>query len=140
MPSRSQRQRRDTSNVVGAGAAGGSIGTIVAAIASAMPPGSMWKVALTVSAPLLAVLVSGLGQFVNSVYLDPFFRSRKAKAAATAMDEILDNARSSKLKVMNDPHASEDHKRAMTRQVEQLEEVRFRKVLKHMEILALEEH
>jgi hypothetical protein len=53
---------------------------------------------------------------------------------------FLDNARSRKSKVMNDPHASEDRKPAMTREVERLEEVRFRNVLKRMEILALEEH
>jgi hypothetical protein len=139
VPGRSPRPGRDASNVVGAGAAGGGIGTIVAAMANALPQGSPWKPPLIVSAPLIAIFISGSSLFVKTAFVDPFFRNRKDKATIAAMDAMLDDARSKKSEVMNDPHASNEHKRAVVRHVEQLEETRIKNISRRMEILAFEE-
>lgn len=134
------RKPRKTSapNVVGAGAAGGGIGTIVAAAANALPDASPWKGILIVASPLITVGVGGLWLFAKSVYIDPFAAERKHRVANIAMEKVLADARSNATRVLADPNASAEHKREVQRIVEDLEKLRLRKITERMEILAVE--
>jgi len=125
-------------NVVGAGAAGGGIGTIIAALANGMPPTAPYKSVLTVSAPLLAVGISGLWLFVKTVYIDPYANSKKHAAADAVMERILADAHANMDKVLNDPNSSDAHKKEVRRIVEQLERLRLEKITERMQVIVAE--
>jgi hypothetical protein len=134
-----RRQRKNESpSVVGAGAAGGGMGTIVAAVANALPESSVWKSVLVVSSPLIAVGISGLCLFAKVVYLDPYANGRKHRAADNAMDKVLADARANAARVLADPNASIEHKVEVRRIVEELERLRLKKITERMEVVAVE--
>jgi len=129
-------KKSDTANVVGAGAAGGGIGTIIAAIANSMPDGAAYKSILTVSAPLIAVGISGFWLFLKAVYIDPFVDKKKNEAADAAMDKILSNAQDNASKVLNDSNSSEEHKQEVRKILEDLEILRLKKITERMQVVA----
>ena len=129
------RPKKD--NIVGAGAAGGGVGTIVAALANSLPSESAWKTALVVGAPLITVGVSGVWLFVKVAYIDPFVNDRKHRAADAAMDKVLADARSNAAKVQADPNASSEHKRDVQKMVQDLERLRLKKITERMQIVAI---
>ncbi len=132
-----QRANRQNSavNVVGAGAAGGGIGTIIAALANGMPHDAPYKSVLTVSAPLLAVVISGLWLFIKTVYIDPYANRKKHAAADAAMERILADARANADKVLNNPNSSEAHKKEVRRLVEELERLQLEKITERMQVV-----
>jgi hypothetical protein len=129
-------QRSDATNVVGAGAAGGGIGTVIAAVANGLPDTSEWKSALTVSSPLIAVGISGLWLFVKAVYIDPFVNNRKHRVTDEAMEKILSDARATAARTVDDPNASEEHKKEVKKMVEELEKLQIKKITERMEVVA----
>ena len=131
-----QPQKSDTTNVVSAGAAGGGLGTVVAAIANGLQGPSAYKSILTVGAPLIAVGVSGLWLFIKGVYIDPYVAKKKHETADAAMDSILANARANAEKVLNDPTSSDEHKKEVKKMVEDLERLRLMKITERMEVVA----
>lgn len=133
---RPAKNRQDS--VIGAGAAGGGIGTVVAAVANSLPPTSAMRPLLIVSAPLITVCVSGLWLFIKVVYVDPFVTVRKNRAADTAMDRVLADARSNANRVLSDPNASTEHKKGVQKVVEELERLRMKKITERMQIVSAE--
>lgn len=136
MPNRKSLQRSSAANVVGAGAAGGGIGTVLAAIANGMPQASTPKGILIVGAPLIAVGISGLWIFVKSVYVDPYAARKKNEAADAAMDRILEEARANADRVLNNPNSSDGHKHDVKKMVEDLERLRLKKITERMDVVA----
>ena len=135
-PQKSKLQKSDRADVVGAGAAGGGLGTIIAAIANGLPEQSRYKSILTVTAPLIAVGISGLWLFIKGVYIDPYVARKKHETADAAMDSILANARANAEKVLNNPTSSEEHKREVKKMVEDLERLRLKKITERMDVVA----
>jgi hypothetical protein len=127
-------QKSKAANVVGAGAAGGGIGTIIAAVANGMTDGT-YKSVLTLSAPLITVGISGLWLFLKTVYIDPFANRRKHAAADTAMDKIIADARANAVRVLNDPNSSDQHKREVQKILEDLQKLRMKKISERMEVI-----
>jgi hypothetical protein len=135
------RRRRKTdspNNAVGAGAAGGGVGTIVATFAQSLPDTSSAKAVLLVASPLITVCVSGLWLALKSIYIDPFMKDRKLRLVDRAMERVLANARTNALRALDDPNASPSHKRDMQKIVEDLEKVHLRKITERMNILVIE--
>lgn len=135
MADRKTPQKSDAANVVGAGAAGGGIGTVIAAVANGMVDGA-YKSVLTVSAPLITVGISGLWLFLKTIYIDPFANSRKHAAADAAMDKIIAGARTNAERVLNDPNSSDQHKREVQKILEDLQKLRMKKISERMEVIA----
>jgi hypothetical protein len=135
---RSQRtpHKSKASNVVGASAAGGGIGTIIVAFANGMPVGAPYKSVLILSAPLLAVGISGLWLFVKAVYIDPYAERRKNAAADEAMEKILWDARANAEMVLNNPNSSDAHRKEVRKMVEDLERLRLEKISERMRVIA----
>jgi hypothetical protein len=138
MANRQTPRKSDTTNVVGASAAGGGIGTVIAAIANGMPEHSSYKSLLTVSAPLITVGISGLWLFIKTVYIDPFAARKKYQASDTAMEKVLADARTNAEKVLNDSNSSQEHKQEVRKMVEDLEKLRMKKITERMEIVAFD--
>ena len=109
------------SDVVGAGAAGGGFGTILATVADGLPESSPWKSLLTVSAPILAVALSATGLFIKGLYVDPYAARRRRRAEEAELDRLLKNAKDKRDSVCADPGASEVHKAELRRRVEEVE-------------------
>ena len=128
-------RRSNATNVVGAGAAGGGIGTVIAALADGMDETSQYKSVLIVSAPLIAVGLSGLWLFLKTVYIDPYAYRKKHEAADIAMGKILKDARLNAERVLNDPNSSEKHKQDVRKIVEDLEKLRLHKITERMEVV-----
>ncbi len=131
---RTNRQNK-AANAVGAGAAGGGIGTILAAWANSMPTTAPYKSVLTLSAPLLAIGISGLWLFIKAVYIDPYADGKKHAAADAAMERILADARANAEKVLNNPNSSEAHRKEVRRLVEDLERLRLEKITERMQVI-----
>lgn len=131
-------RKSDASNVLGAEAAGGGIGTVIAAIANGLPDGSWWKPMLSVSSPLITVCLSGLWLFAKTAYVDPFVDGRKYKAADAAMDKILAAARANVANVLQDPHATDNHKKEVQNILEKLEKLKLEKITERMEVVGLD--
>jgi hypothetical protein len=139
MPSsRKSPIRGDRSGVIGAGATGGGVGAIVAALASTLPDGSPVRVALTVSAPYIAVSISGLGLFLKSAYLDPFVRSRKEQLLKDTFDKALNEARAERTRILADPAATQEHKDQVIEIVEKLERLQLRNMTERLEVVLAE--
>jgi hypothetical protein len=128
-------RRTNTANIVGAGAAGGSIGTAIAAMAAQLPPDSRYKALLTVTAPLISLTISGMWLFVRTIYIEPYANQKKQQAADAAMEKILTDARATAARVAADPNSSEEHKRQVRKMVEDLERMRFEKITERMEVI-----
>ena len=131
-------KKSDTIKVASAGAAGGGVGTVIATFANSLPPSSPYKSALLIGSPLITVAVSGLWLFIKTVYVDPFVLRKRSDAADIAMDRFLEDARLNAKKVIDDPHASAEHKREVWKMVEDLEKLRLRKITERMEVVAVE--
>lgn len=129
------KDKRD--NIVGAGAAGGGVGTIVAAMANSLPETSGWRTMLIVGAPVITVAVSGVWLFLKAAYIDPFVNERKHRAADAAMDKVLADARANAARVQADPNASPEHKRDVQKMVEELERLRLKKITERMQVVAI---
>lgn len=128
-------RKSNATNVVGAGAAGGGIGTVIAALADGMPETSPYKSVLTVSAPLIAIGLSGLWLFLKAVYIDPYAIRKKDESADTAMDKIVNDAQVHAERVFNDPNSSEEYKREVRKMVEDVEKRRLQKITERMEVV-----
>lgn len=128
-------RKSNATNVVGAGAAGGGIGTVIAAIADGLPEASAYKSVVTVSAPLVAIGISGLWLFIKAVYIDPFAVGKKHESADAAMDKVLEDARMHAERVFGDPNSSDEHKAEVRKMVEDLETLRLKKITERMEVV-----
>jgi uncharacterized membrane protein len=113
---------------VHAGAAGGGVGTVLAAIAVLLPEKSAWKQILTMLSPAISVGVGGLWLFVNANYIAP--RIRQA-----AVDKVLSDARAVEQRVLADPNSSAEHKQEMREAVEKLELAAIREISGRFEIV-----
>jgi cell division septum initiation protein DivIVA len=128
-------RRNEAGNVVGAGAAGGGIGTALAAWAANMPQGSQYKALLIVCSPLITLAVSGLWLFVKTLYVDPYAYKKKREAADAAMEKIIADARANAARVLGDANSSDAHKREVRKMLEDLEKIRLRKITERMEVI-----
>lgn len=128
-------KKRGAANVVGAGAAGGGAGTVIAALANNLPDGSRWKSLLILCSPLFAVCFSGLWLFVKAVYIDPFANGQRQRATDAAMEKILSDARANAQRVLDNPHSSKEHKREVNKIVEDIEKLKMKKIAERMEIV-----
>jgi hypothetical protein len=135
MPSKKTPRKTNATNVIGAGAAGGGIGTVIAAVANGLPDNSTYKPVLTVSAPLVAVAISGFWLFIKTVYVEPYVNRMKHEAADAAMNKIIADARAIAETVINDPNSSDDHKKDARKSVADLISLKLRKMTKRMEVV-----
>ncbi len=128
----------DATNVLGASATAGGIGTIIALSAENLVSPT-WRPVLTQSAPLVTAGISGLWLFLKIVYIDPYVaRKQKAEQAesertkdAEAMERIetwYSMAKQLLEKVLNDPQASKTHKDGVRKTLEELERLRLEKI------------
>lgn len=129
-------KKSDATNAVGAGAAGGGIGTIIATLADGMQDGAEYKSMLTVVSPLIAVGISGLWLFIKTVYIDPYASRKKHEVLDSTMNKVLKDARDNASKVLNDPNSSESHKEEVRKIVEEIEILRLKKITERMEVVA----
>jgi len=113
--------RANGRDVVGAGAAGGGIGTLLATFADSLPEDSPYKTFISVTAPIVTVGISGLWLFVKTVYIDPFAASRKHKSTHEHISRLVADAKKTEQSVLSDPNATEAHKKAIRAKVEELE-------------------
>ncbi len=132
MPPLKSTRKTDASSVVSAGAAGGGIGTVLAAMANNLPAGSSWKTTLTVLSPLITVSVGGVWLFIKACYIDRFVNKQKYRASDRAMEDIIGQARANADAVNNDPASSEAHRQAARATVEKLEKLRMEKVAERL--------
>ncbi|MEL6650574.1 MAG: hypothetical protein AAFQ87_07215 [Bacteroidota bacterium] len=120
-----------------AGAAGGGIGTAIAALAEQMPDSSLVKPVLLILSPLIAVGISGSWLLIKEAYVDPL-RTKKRYAS---IDELLDAAYEEASKqyelVSNDPNATEDHKREVREVFEKIGQQRLEKLSKRIQLVDL---
>jgi hypothetical protein len=93
-------------NIVGAGVAGGGLGSAIATIANGMSD-SVYKSALIISAPLITIGISGLWLFLKTVYIDTWVNRKEVEV----MRNIISDARADRELVMNDPNSTEEHKK-----------------------------
>ena len=115
-PAKSERK-----DVVSAGAAGGGIGTLLATFADSLPPESTYKTFITVTAPIATVGISGLWLFVKAVYIDPFAASKKHKSTHEHISKLIEDAKKTEKAILDDPNASDAHKKQIRKKVEELE-------------------
>lgn len=115
---------------MGAGFAGGGIGTVIAAIADGISPNSAWKTVLTVSSPLIAIGIGGLWLFLKTVYIDPFAIRKKHEAENTRMERIINDAK----KLLADRDESEQSKQETRKELETLKGIRLRKMRERMQV------
>src|SRR5215813_2202975 len=118
-------KKNDAIKVAGAGAAGGGLGTMIAAFANSLPDTSHYKTPLLIGSPLITVAISGLWLFLKTVYIDPFVIRKKSEVADITMDKFLEAARVNAKRVMDDPNATTEHKREVRKIVEDLERLRL---------------
>lgn len=87
------------------------------------------------AAPLIAVGISGIWLFLKTIYIDPLVEQRKYRAADHMTEKILSDARAIVERTANDPNASEEHKRAVKKMVEDLDKLRMKKIAERMEVV-----
>ena len=80
-------------NIVGAGVAGGGVGTLIAAFAESLPDDTGFKSILTISAPLITIAISGIWLFFKAVYVDQYAASKKHKSKHKHINSLLEDAR-----------------------------------------------
>jgi hypothetical protein len=132
---RARAPQRTDRDVVGAGAAGGGLGTVIATMADRLPPTSDYKSLLTVAAPLAAVAISWLCLFVKAVYIDPYAEAVKNKNADATMEKMLADAREHLTRVEADQSSSTEHRARVRKMVEELEKARLDKITERMEVV-----
>jgi len=135
MPQAKTRKKTDRSAVIGAGAAGGGIGSIIAALATSLPPQSVTRLVLTVAAPSIAVLISGIGLFLKTAYVDPYVNKLKHQALSSAMETMLADARAERERIWSDARSTAEHKRKVTNLVQDLEQIKLQRMTERMEIV-----
>ena len=69
MGSASDLNSPKNTNIVGAGVAGGGVGTLIAAFAESLPDDTGFKSILTISAPLITIAISGIWLFFKACLL-----------------------------------------------------------------------
>jgi len=109
-------RKTEMMNIVGAGVAGGGLGSVIAAIANGMND-SVYRSTLIVSAPLITIGISGLWLFFKTVCIDPYVNRKEAKI----MQDMLSDVRAEKELVMNDPNSSEGHKKQVCKKFQDIE-------------------
>jgi hypothetical protein len=122
-------RKSDTTNVVGAGATGGALGTVIATIANGMDA-SVYKSALIISAPLITVGISGVWLFLKTVFIDSYVN----KKADEIMQKALTDARANEDRVLNNPNSSPVHKRQVRKIIEDLEKLILKRIAERTEI------
>lgn len=121
------------SNVVGAGAAGGGIGTLIASFADSLPEDNELKTFLAVTAPIITVFISGLWLFIKTVYIDPFAASKKHDTTHKHISKLLADARKAEEQVLNAKHSTEAHKKQIRGKVEELEKLLMDTIIENVE-------
>lgn len=121
MATRPSTTAKQQGGVLGAGAAGGGAGTVVAYVAASLPPDSPYKALLTVCSPLITVAVSGAWIFVKAIYVDPFVARKTHQANHHYIENLLADARRYEQSVLADPRSTPKHKDEVRKQVERLE-------------------
>jgi hypothetical protein len=114
-------RNKNHSNALGAGAAGGGMGTVVASIAAGLPSGSPYKELLTVCSPVITVAISGLWLFLKTVYIDPFVARKTYQANHSYIATLLVDAKRYEAQVLADPRSTIRHKEEVRKKVERLE-------------------
>lgn len=131
----SNSSKIDKSTTAKAGAAGGGIGTVIAALAENMPDESEWKSALIIIAPLMAVGISGIWIFVKESFIDPIATKRRFAGSDEVMDFVYEQAKKQNDEVQADPHASDAHKAEVRKNFENISQQRLNNLSKRMEIV-----
>jgi len=109
--------KANETNVFGAGATGGVLGTVIVTIANGMSDDSAYKSALIISAPLLTVSISGIWLFLKTVFIDQYIN----KKADDIMQKALADAKANEERVINNPLSSQAHKKQVRKTVEDIE-------------------
>lgn len=125
------------SDVLGAGAAGGGIGTILATFANSLPAESPYKTVLSVTAPIITVGISGLWLFVKNVYIDPYVATKRHEVNHKYLNQLIDDARTYEARILADPNASEKHKKEVRAEVERLEKLLMKAIVDNVEFVTI---
>ncbi|MEK2144871.1 hypothetical protein WOC23_23080 [Vibrio parahaemolyticus] len=136
MPARRAPNKNKQANVLGAGAAGGSIGTMLATFADSLPPDSNYKTLLTVTAPLITIGISGLWLFIKGVYIDPYAAKKKHEANHQYLTQLITDARNYEQTVITNPNSTDKHKKEVRAEVEKLEKLLMRAIVENVELVA----
>jgi hypothetical protein len=131
----STRGKRVQGDVLGAGAAGGGVGTVIATLANSMPNDSPYKSLLIVTAPILSVGISGLWLFVKTVYINPYAARKEHDANRALFKELISEARATYASVLADPNATPQHKEAVRKDVEKLERIMMQDIVAKGEVV-----
>lgn len=116
-----------TAEVVGAGAGGGGVGAILAAVADGLPESSRWKSSLTIAAPIVAIALSGVWLFIKSTYINPYAARKRRESEEAELNALLRQAKEARDRVRSDPQASTAHKAKLESDVEELESLLLRR-------------
>jgi hypothetical protein len=130
-------RRAAATDAIGAGAAGSGIGTTIAAIANGLPSTSSYKSILLVSAPLIAVGITGLWLFIRNVYINPYTERRIKQEKIKAMNKLILDAENHAEKVRLDKNSSDFYKREVQETVEFLHRMRLNKMQDLIKIIDL---
>ncbi len=135
MPNKKPPKSKQTTNVVGAGAAGGGIGTLIATFAESLPADSSYKSFLTIAAPLIAIGISGVWFFIKSVYIDPYAAKKKHDADFGYLNQLIDDAKSYEKRILDDPNSTEKHKQEVRKNVENIEKKLMQAIEANVELV-----
>jgi hypothetical protein len=136
MPAKKSPSTGKQPSVVGAGAAGGSIGTILATFADSLPADATYKTFLTVMAPLITIGISGLWLFIKGVYVDPYAAKKKHEADHSYLTQLATDAKGYEKTVLCDPNSTDKHKKEVRAEVEKLEKLLMRAIVENVELVA----
>jgi hypothetical protein len=134
MATKPNKTKSDRFAVLGAGATGGGIGTIIAALAT-LSENSVFRNVLTISAPYIAVVLSSAGLFIKYAYIDPFVNKKKEEALKATFERALLEARAEKNRILSDPSATVGHKKQIVEIVEELEQLQLRRLTERLEVV-----
>lgn len=125
-----------SSDVVGAGMAGGGIGAVIAALADSLPDSSVYKSALTISAPIIAVGISGIWLFVKAIYIDPYVKRKKEELYNLETEKIFDEAESIVDQLRHDKNATDEDKSEASQGLVKLRKIKLQKIIQRMNVVS----
>jgi hypothetical protein len=98
---------------VGAGAAGAGSGTLLVLLANNLPEGSPWKSWLVILAPSVSIAISVLYGWSKA--------SIDRRAARKELGQVVDRARFTLQKALENPSTSLEHRKQLQKELEGLE-------------------
>jgi hypothetical protein len=113
---------------VGAGAAGAGSGTLLVLLANNLPVDSPWKSWLVIFAPSVSIAISVLYGWIKA--------SLDRRAARKELAQVVDRAKLTLQKALENPATSQEHRRQLQKELEGLELILVKADLDKIRVLA----